>query len=204
MINIQRTIITGEVNPAALMQQFKNRCEMRRLSRALEEQNKILKNAETLPATKKSETSEPTLHGIPFLTGGREGFLNNLQTLTAAGIITTGNNKHIIHATNKAAAHRIIISIFADAITKGLVQNFFLKDENKKIKWSYLRDFFNYKTPGKNAAKFTHVELSIQFETYFSVYIANLDTDFHSEKTINSLICDEFKHVRTLTKNHKK
>ena len=64
MINIQRTIITGEVNPAALMQQFKNRCEMRRLSRALEEQNKLLKNAGTRPAIKKSE--KKNLFTIPL------------------------------------------------------------------------------------------------------------------------------------------
>jgi hypothetical protein len=64
MINIQRTIITGEVNPAALMQEFKNRCEMRRLSRALEEQNRILKNAGTRPAIKKGE--KKNLFTIPL------------------------------------------------------------------------------------------------------------------------------------------
>jgi len=200
MINIERHTVTGEINPAALMQEFKNRCEMRRLSRALEEQNKILKNAETLPATKKSETSEPTLHGIPFLTGGREGFLNNLQTLTAAGIITTGNNKHIIHATNKAAAHRIGISIFVNAIEQGIIQNFLKKDEGQKIKWSYLRDNFNFQISGKEPAEFTHTELSIQFENFFNVYVCNFDTDFYSDKILKSFICDELAHVQTLTK----
>ena len=57
MINIQRTIITGEVNPAALMQEFKNRCEMRRLSRAIEEQNRLLKNANSKPAKEKNSTT---------------------------------------------------------------------------------------------------------------------------------------------------
>lgn len=61
MINIQRTIITGEVNSAALMQEFKTRCEMRRLSRALEEQNKLLKNAETRPA---KQNTDPAVHLI--------------------------------------------------------------------------------------------------------------------------------------------
>lgn len=64
MINVERHTVTGEVNPAALMQQFKNRCEMRRLSRALEEQNRILKNAGTRPAIKKPE--KKTVFTIPL------------------------------------------------------------------------------------------------------------------------------------------
>ena len=173
---------------------------MRRLSRALEEQNKILKNAETLPATKKGEISEPQLHGIPFLTGGRESFLNNLQTLTAAGIITTGNKKYIVHAPNKAAAHRVAISIFVNAIEQGIIQNFLKKDEGQKIKWSYLRDNFNFQISGKEAANFTHTELSIQFENFFNVYVCNFDTDFYSDKILKSFICAELAHVQTLTK----
>lgn len=64
MINIERHTVTGEVNHAALMQQFKNRCEMRRLSRALEEHNKLLKDSGTRPAIKKSE--KKTVFTIPL------------------------------------------------------------------------------------------------------------------------------------------
>ena len=200
MINIERHIITGEFNPVLMRQEFKTRCEMRRLSRTLEEHNKLLKNAETLPAIKKSETSKPQLHGIPFLDGGREGFFKNLQTLTAAGIITTRNNRYIIHATNKAAAHRVAISIFVNAIEQGIIQNFLKKEEGQKIKWSYLRDNFNFQISGKEAANFTHTELSIQFENFFNVYVCNFDTDFYSDKILKSFICAELAHVQTLTK----
>lgn len=204
MINVERHTVTGEVNPAALMQQFKNRCEMRRLTRALEEQNRILKNAETLPAIKKGETSEPQLHGIPFLEGGREGFLNNLQILTDAGHITLVKNKFTIQATNKASAHRIVESIFINAVDMGFIQNFFFKEDGKKIRWAHITKNFNYQIPEKEPAEFSNIELFKQFDFWFNIYSADREEPMFDTRTLESLICDEFKLITALTKRKQK
>ncbi len=148
----------------------------------------------------ESQPNPPSLSGIPFLTGGREGFLNNLQILTDAGHITLVKNKFTIQATNKASAHRIVESIFINAVDMGFIQNFFFKEDGKKIRWAHITKNFNYQTPGKEPAEFSNIELFKQFDFWFNIYSADREKPLHDTRTLESMVCDEFKMITALTK----
>lgn len=148
----------------------------------------------------ENQPEAPSLSGIPFLEGGRDGFLNNLQILTDAGHITLVKNKFTIQATNKASAHRMVESIFINAVDMGFIQNFFFKEDGKKIRWAHITKNFNYQIPKKEISEFSNIELFKQFDYWFNVYSADREKPLHDTRTLESMVCDEFKLITALTK----